>query len=110
MFEIDEKKTRADYVAEAPIGSIVAFVTEDGKYKSAKIINRSSKRSVLKLRTSYGKEFQVPYQSVLWVKSGERWPRGIYNLLKGKVNEGSAEDGKTYRKGGSAVAGQAEGA
>lgn len=95
---MDEKRTREDYIATAPIGSIVAFITDDGKYKSAKIINRSTARRYLKLQTAYGREYKVPYTSVIWVKTGSKWPRGIYNLLKG-IGEGNG----TYGEGGSAV-------
>lgn len=64
-------------------GTIVAFKTEDGKYKSAKIVKKSSKDRKLKLETSYGKEYIISYDGVIWVRTGNRWPRGVYNLLKG---------------------------
>lgn len=74
-------------VEAAEIGAIVAFSDEAGKCRSAKIVNKSSKRQVVKLQTNYGAEFVVPYKNIVWVKSGARWPRGIYNKLKGIDND-----------------------
>lgn len=70
------------YVQEAPIGTIVAFEL-DGKVRSAKIENRNSKKKLLMLKTKPGVEFIVPYSSVLWVRSGNKWPDAIYELLTG---------------------------
>lgn len=80
---IDSNKLR--YISEAPIGTLVAFKLPNGKTKSAKIINRSTKNKLLKLETVYGKQFIVPFCDVVWVKSTNKWPRGVYNQLKGIV-------------------------
>ncbi len=82
---IDSNKLR--YISEAPIGTLVAFKLPNGKTKSAKIINRSTKKKLLKLETVYGKQFIVPFYDVVWVKSTSKWPRGVYNQLKGIVEE-----------------------
>lgn len=70
------------YVQEAPIGTIVAFEL-DGKVRSAKIENRNSKKKLLMLKNKPGIEFIVPYSAVLWVRSGNKWPDAIYELLTG---------------------------
>ena len=75
------------YIEDAPIGTLVAFRLPNGKVKSAKIINRSNKQQKLKLETSYGKQFVIPYTDVVWVRSTEKWPRGVYNQLKGITEE-----------------------
>lgn len=80
------KQRHLDIIQDAPMGTIVAFRNATGKVKSAKIIARSTKNKVLKLQTSYGAEFNVSYEDVVWVKSGQRWPKPIYNLLKGIKN------------------------
>lgn len=82
--EIAER--RMPYVENAPIDTIVAFKLPTGKVKSAKIINRSTKNRKLKVETAYGAQFVIPYDSVIWVKTGTRWPKGVYNLLKGNHN------------------------
>lgn len=82
---IDSNKLR--YINEAPIGTLVAFKLPNGQTKSAKIINRSTGRKKLKLETIYGKQFIVSYSDIVWVKSTNKWPRGVYNQLKGIVME-----------------------
>lgn len=84
---IDSNKLR--YINEAPIGTLVAFKLPNGQTKSAKIINRSTGRKKLKLETVYGKQFIVSYSDIVWVKSTNKWPRGVYNQLKGIVMEGT---------------------
>lgn len=76
-------EAKADYVDNASKGTIVAFKVDDDKVKSAKVVRKSSKEKLLKCVTSYGKEYIVKYSDILWVKTGSRWPRGVYNLLKG---------------------------
>ena len=82
--EIAER--RMPYVENAPIDTIVAFKLPTGKVKSAKIINKFIKNRKLKVETAYGAQFIIPYDSVIWVKTGTRWPKGVYNLLKGNHN------------------------
>lgn len=80
--------SKMDYIEKVEIGVIVAFRLPTGKVKAAKLMKRSTKKRLLKLETEYGAEFIVPFEDVIWVKTGRRWPRGIYNLLKGiKENE-----------------------
>lgn len=88
--KVFSKVTTIDYegkmrrIENIGVGTIVAFRTEDGKVKSAKVVNKSTKNKKLKVETSYGKIYIVPFDKVIWVKTGVRWPRGVYNLLKGK--------------------------
>lgn len=82
-----EQKMR--YVENIEIGTIVAFRLSNGKVKSAKVVKKSTKNRKLKLETDYGAEYIVPYDSVVWVRTGKRWPKGVYNLLKGTVRSDS---------------------
>lgn len=83
---------KAKYVETAPIGSIVAFMVRDGKAKSAKIVKRSTPNRKLLVETSYGAQLKISYDDVIWVKTGTRFPRGVYNLLKGLgANEDAGE-------------------
>ena len=56
------------YVENASVGDFVAFRDNEcgGKVRSAKITKKSTRRRVLKLETSYGKEFDVAYEDVIW--------------------------------------------
>lgn len=76
-------ESKAKYVDRVEKGTIIAFNVGGNKVKSAKVVKKSSKEKLLKCVTSYGKEYIVRYEDVIWVKTGMRWPRGVYNLLKG---------------------------
>ena len=80
-------KQKMDFIENVKIGTLVAFRLQNGKVKSAKVEKRSTKNRKLKLVTSYGAEYIVPYESIIWVRTGTRWPKGVYNLLKGISNE-----------------------
>lgn len=89
-----DMKQKMPYIENAEIGALVAFRLPSGKVKSAKIINKSSKRRKLKVETEYGAVYVVSYDDVIWVRTGARWPRGVYKLLKGMVNN----DGKKEQR------------
>lgn len=77
----DSKK---EYIETAQIGTLVAFREPDtNKLNTAKVVKKSTKNKKLMLKTQYGAEFIVPYEFIVWVKTGSRWPKGIYNELKG---------------------------
>lgn len=93
--DVSSGSNKMKYVENVEIGTIVAFKLPDGRVKSAKIERRSTSRRKLKLVTQYGAEFVVPYEDIIWVRTTKRWPKGVYNLLKGKVAEnesGSKEE------------------
>ena len=78
---------RRVYLVNASEGSIVAFRNRlTGKVKSAKIL-LNDRNGNMRLETGYGKIYAVEYDDIIWVKIGNRWPRGVYNLLKGLGTE-----------------------
>lgn len=80
-----DMEQKMHYIENIEIGTIVAFKLSNGKVKSAKVVKKSTKNRKLKLETDYGAEYIVSYESVIWVRTGKRWPKGVYNLLKGTV-------------------------
>lgn len=82
-----EEEMKLERVQTAPIGTVVAFKLDNGAVKSAKIVRRSTKDQTLKLTTKYGVSHLVSYSDIVWVKTGSRWPRWVYNLLKGIESE-----------------------
>jgi len=80
------------YIENVEIGTLVAFRLSNGKVKSAKVIRKSTKNRKLKLETDYGAKYIVSYNDIIWVRTGKRWPRGVYKLLKGLVNENGKEE------------------
>lgn len=81
---------KTTYVETAAIGMMVAFIDKRsfGKVRSAKIIERLPEKRSLRLETEYGWNFTIPYEDVIWVRTTKRWPRGIYNALKGIKESG----------------------
>lgn len=71
------------YLENADVGDLVAFRTEDYKVKSAKIVKKSSGDEKLMLETKYGAQFLVGYEDIVWVNTTGRWPKWVFNLLKG---------------------------
>ena len=80
--EIDMSQ-KMSYIENIEIGTLVAFRLSNGRVKSAKVVRKSTKNRKLKLETDYGAEYVVPFESIVWVRTGKRWPRGVYRLLKG---------------------------
>lgn len=77
-------RNKERHIEEAEVGTLIAFLDETGKPRTAALINRSSKRKLLKLKTEFDWEFEVPYEKVLWVRTkGNRWAYGVYRILKG---------------------------
>ena len=82
---------KMSYIENIDIGTIVAFKLSNGKVKSAKVTRKSTKNRKLKLETDYGAEYIISYEDIVWVRTGKRWPRGVYKLLKGQVDANGKE-------------------
>lgn len=80
---VPEDGSTKNYIDEAEVGMLVAFRTDKGKVKSAKITRKSSNEHKLLLETKYGAQFIVDYQDIIWVNTTGRWPRWVFNLMKG---------------------------
>lgn len=86
--ELKSDDDKNDRIQNAPIGTIVAFKAPGGRIRSAKIKLRSTAKRRLLVCTEYDAEYNISYDDVIWVKSGKRWPKGVYNLLKGRAADG----------------------
>lgn len=76
------KDSVSDYLRRADVGSIVAF-SMSGKTVSGVI--KAKTDTEVTIETKNGTVFDnVPYTDVLWVKTGNRWPRWVFDLLKKK--------------------------
>lgn len=80
--EREAKKKK--YVEDAQVGVLVAFKTDTGKVKSAMIMKRSTSKRRFLVETKYGAKFKISFDDVLWVRTNKRWPKGIFNLLRGE--------------------------
>lgn len=79
-------KGKLEYVNNVSIGTLVAFNAPDGRVRSAKVMKKSTRKRKLMVETEYGASFVISFDDVIWVKTGSRWPRGVYNMLKGNKN------------------------
>ena len=86
--ELKSDDDKNDRIQNAPIGTIIAFKAPGGRVRSAKIKLRSTANRRLLVCTEYDAEYNVSYDDVIWVKSGKRWPKGVYNLLKRRASGG----------------------
>lgn len=89
--EVPARKKKADYVDAVEVGMLIAFKVSETKAISAKVKKRSTQNRKLLVETQYGVEYKISFDDVIWVKTGKRWPRGVYSLLKGVDNNVEAE-------------------
>lgn len=83
--DVHECKPKLDYINTAVPGSIVAFNDcKSNRMRSAKVVETDPVNKTMKLETEYGMIFNVRYEDITWVRTTNRWPRGIYNALKGR--------------------------
>ena len=80
-----DREVKDERILSAPIGTLIAFrEPETGKLNTAKITNRNKTKKLIKCETQYGKEFLISFSDIVWTRTGSRWPKSIYNELKGK--------------------------
>lgn len=78
----DKKSQKEEYLRNATLGALIAFKVNDKKALSGKIVEINEFGFVAK--TKNGIKFNVLKHHVLWVKTGDRWPKGVYLALKGE--------------------------
>lgn len=101
----ESKRSQADYINNIDIGMIIAFKVSPDKAISAKVedIDYDTEKegpdsrtlTTVYCRTKNGIEYKVPRKAIIWVKTGTRWPRGIFlQLKKGaeNTNNNSSEE------------------
>jgi hypothetical protein len=79
---MQQTKNKLDYVQDAEVGILVAFKFR-GKVRSGKIVDK--KLGALIIETQNGTPYTVLNEDIVWVKTGDRWPRQVFALLKGKT-------------------------
>lgn len=96
---------RMGYVENAKLGYIISFnfyfnpkSDENIKLKkviSGKILENNKEDRVHIVETKNKLKYKVPYEAVTWVKTGKRWPKGIYEeMKKGTVRIDDNDDNK----------------
>lgn len=80
----NELSRKQSYLDTLELGSLIAFYNDNNtKYLSGKIIEFKD-NDVLLVETSYKTKYFVNKKDIKWVKTGKRWPKGVYQMLKGE--------------------------
>lgn len=79
---IYQREGVSKYLEEIKAGTLVAFKERPDKLNTAAVQNASFKRKQLKVVTSYGKEFIISFDDVVWVRTTKGWPRFVMDVLK----------------------------
>lgn len=102
---ISRKRTQAEYIDNVEPGMIIAFCTEPNKAISAKVREiRFSSAATPSVEyviavSKNGFIYKVPRSAIIWVKTGLRWPKGVFEKLKN--HGGSEENGGSENVAGS---------
>lgn len=83
-------KYKDDYIKNAKVGTIVAFKINEQKMISGKIEEVSEGKFVV--QTKNGIRYTVEPKQIAWVKTGSRWPKGVFNELKGGTQNVSGKE------------------
>jgi hypothetical protein len=87
---VPEERT-CKYANDIRVGTIIAYRQSDFTVKSAKVIRKSIKNRKLMIQMKFGTEKLIDFDDVVWVKTTERWPKWVFNLLKGVTDEAEAK-------------------
>lgn len=79
-------KTKQYNLENLMVGQLVAFKNGD-KMISAKVTNIY--QDTIEVESRNGSVYFINREEIAWVKTGSRWPTGIYNALK--INERRGE-------------------
>lgn len=82
-------KPKEAYIENAKVGTIIAFKVNNTKVISGMI--EEIHKSDFLVRTKSGIRFTVRKKNIIWVKTGPRWPKGVYLALKGEAPNGKCE-------------------
>lgn len=89
LCNVQKLRTTEDYLNDISPGTLVAFTR--GKKKdiamSGKFVERTAAGKLI-VETKIGTQFTLSHDDILWVKTGGRWPKWVYQ----KFNKGSGGD------------------
>lgn len=81
ILEVEKEANKAKYIGKAVVGTLIAFTLPTGKALSGMVIQLCDE--AFEVETKNGRRFFVKHDNVMWVKTNGRWPRQVYNALKG---------------------------
>lgn len=74
------KAGKARYIDNLEKNMLVAF-NREGKTKSGKVLEIEG--STVKLEEFSGQLMYIEKKDIIWVKTGKRWPKGVYSAIRG---------------------------
>lgn len=75
------KKTTLEYLSNSEPGTLIAFKKNNSDaVMSGKLVSIEDDEVIIE--TKMGTIFRVNPVDIIWVKSGLRWPRWVFNLFK----------------------------
>lgn len=77
----DRSKSTSEYVARLTGGELVAFKPSSRAVISGKVISISLNCSEVTIQTKAGSIHKVEPEAILWVRTGNRWPRWIFEMF-----------------------------
>lgn len=75
------------YIQNLETGTLVAFTLPSGEIKSGKVLKISE---TIQVEEFTGAKLEIPKSDIIWVKTGQRWPKEIFKALR----EGGTVEGK----------------
>lgn len=79
-------KIKDDYIKEIELGTLIAFKCSSGNLISGKLIKIMNVKPPIDksyiIESIDGETHIVTKESIAWVKTGQRWPRQIFEQLK----------------------------
>lgn len=81
-------KTTLEYLANAEVGTLVAFKRNSSKdiAMSGKFI--SLEHGKVTVESKKGTIFKLNPENIIWVKTGERWPKWVFSLFNNSKEAG----------------------
>ena len=83
----ETQKTTRDYLEDVEIGTLVAFTRGRNRNvaMSGKFMGFSEGKVLVE--SKLGTVFKLSHENIIWVKTGNRWPRWVFSLFGKKESE-----------------------
>lgn len=83
VMQDNSNNDHSKYLTNIEVGRLVAFNDHNmGIVRTARVVNISQKRQQLKVIDIYGSMEVISFEQVAWVKTGKRWPRRLFHLIR----------------------------
>ena len=86
------KETR-DYLNNAEVGTLVAFKRNSSKdiAMSGKFVGFDANGKVI-VESKKGTKFTISPENIIWVKTGDRWPKWVFAMFNSGTKEGESDN------------------